>query len=289
MANKTPDISIRGIRQSIPSGYLIGRSKKGDGQPHLIPMTNIKGTPGAPGAPGQGVPTGGTTGQVLTKNSATDYDTGWATPSGGGGGGGANPFWASAPTVPTSSSFTLVKGAGTTAAISDTTRGVLMDVTGAGATDRNALLSAGAPPGGGAWTMTALLVPNFSSRSYMSFGLYVKDGAGKIEAPSLAGNASGRPSTRRLKWTNITTYSSSVDVAQEVPFTPVWVKLQLASSVLTFSMSCDGENFGVLDSFSVSDFVSTITDVGVWFGVNQNYGAGSGNHEYLHVMSFALA
>ena len=88
MANKTPDISIRGIRQTIPSGYLIGRSKQGDGQPHLIPMTSIKGTPGAPGTPGSngvGVPVGGTAGQVLTKNSATDYDTGWATPSGGGG------------------------------------------------------------------------------------------------------------------------------------------------------------------------------------------------------------
>lgn len=37
----------------------------------------------------RGQPVGGTTGQVLTKNSATNYDTGWATPSGGGGGGGA--------------------------------------------------------------------------------------------------------------------------------------------------------------------------------------------------------
>ena len=33
------------------------------------------------------IPTGGTTGQVLTKNSGTDYDAGWATPSGGGGAG----------------------------------------------------------------------------------------------------------------------------------------------------------------------------------------------------------
>jgi hypothetical protein len=30
------------------------------------------------------VPVGGTTGQVLAKNSGADYDTGWATPSGGG-------------------------------------------------------------------------------------------------------------------------------------------------------------------------------------------------------------
>lgn len=32
---------------------------------------------GSPGAPGVGVPTGGTTGQVLAKNSASDYDTVW--------------------------------------------------------------------------------------------------------------------------------------------------------------------------------------------------------------------
>jgi hypothetical protein len=36
------------------------------------------------GVPGFGVPTGGTTGQVLEKSSNADYDTEWATPSGGG-------------------------------------------------------------------------------------------------------------------------------------------------------------------------------------------------------------
>lgn len=35
-----------------------------------------------------GVPGGGTSGQVLTKASGTDYDSDWDTPSGGGGGGG---------------------------------------------------------------------------------------------------------------------------------------------------------------------------------------------------------
>lgn len=36
------------------------------------------GLQGAPGAAGQGVPIGGTTGQILSKNSGTDYDTGWS-------------------------------------------------------------------------------------------------------------------------------------------------------------------------------------------------------------------
>jgi hypothetical protein len=38
-----------------------------------------------PGPAGPGVPTGGTVGQVLTKDSSTDYDTSWQTGGGGGG------------------------------------------------------------------------------------------------------------------------------------------------------------------------------------------------------------
>ena len=40
-----------------------------------------QGPSGSPGATGQGVPAGGTVSQVLTKNTATDYDTAWATPT----------------------------------------------------------------------------------------------------------------------------------------------------------------------------------------------------------------
>lgn len=36
---------------------------------------------------GHGLPSGGTTGQALTKLSDRDYDTGWRTPAGGGGSG----------------------------------------------------------------------------------------------------------------------------------------------------------------------------------------------------------
>lgn len=37
------------------------------------------------GTPGEGVPIGGTTGQVLTKSSNANFDTSWQTPSAGGG------------------------------------------------------------------------------------------------------------------------------------------------------------------------------------------------------------
>ncbi len=45
------------------------------------------GADGVNGANGQGVPVGGTAGQVLEKIDGTDYNTQWTTPSGGGGGG----------------------------------------------------------------------------------------------------------------------------------------------------------------------------------------------------------
>ncbi len=44
-----------------------------------------KGATGAQGDPGEGVPTGGTTGQILAKNSDTNYDTEWIDNTGGSG------------------------------------------------------------------------------------------------------------------------------------------------------------------------------------------------------------
>lgn len=44
--------------------------------------TNIRGATGATGATGAGVPVGGALGQVLSKASATDYDTAWADDAG---------------------------------------------------------------------------------------------------------------------------------------------------------------------------------------------------------------
>jgi hypothetical protein len=58
--------------------------------PPVVQVTaSPDGTPGPPGPPGAGVPAGGTTGQLLAKNSNADRDTLWVpAPAGGGGGGG---------------------------------------------------------------------------------------------------------------------------------------------------------------------------------------------------------
>ncbi len=61
---------------------------RAEGIPGPVGPQGIQGEPGAPGAkgdPGVGVPTGGTAGQVLAKQSENDYDTKWVDQSGGGG------------------------------------------------------------------------------------------------------------------------------------------------------------------------------------------------------------
>ena len=53
------------------------------GTPGVAGIQGPTGPTGSPGTSGQGVPTGGTTGQVLAKVNATDFNTAWVTQSGG--------------------------------------------------------------------------------------------------------------------------------------------------------------------------------------------------------------
>jgi len=66
----------------------------------------IQGETGPTGAAGVGVPVGGTTGQVLAKIDATDYNTNWVDQTGGGGGGGSV-YWKDAVRVATTANITL--------------------------------------------------------------------------------------------------------------------------------------------------------------------------------------
>lgn len=61
-----------------PTGPTGPQGPQGDPGP-----AGSNGTNGTNGTNGVGVPVGGTTNQVLRKKSATDFDTEWATPSGG--------------------------------------------------------------------------------------------------------------------------------------------------------------------------------------------------------------
>jgi len=70
---------------TIVSNVTAGGTIISDVQPGGIVSSNVvtgaQGAPGADGAPGPGVPSGGATGQILTKHSDTSYDTDWETPA----------------------------------------------------------------------------------------------------------------------------------------------------------------------------------------------------------------
>lgn len=55
-------------------------------------LASLKGAPGEKGDPGAGVVPGGTTGQMLTKASDSDFDTMWTDPPAGGGSSGVSSF-----------------------------------------------------------------------------------------------------------------------------------------------------------------------------------------------------
>lgn len=79
----TPNISASATVSNTSGIPSVNVTRTGpDATPNFdFAFSNLK---GETGANGQGVPTGGTTGQVLAKVDGTDYNTEWITPSGGG-------------------------------------------------------------------------------------------------------------------------------------------------------------------------------------------------------------
>lgn len=65
----------------------VSKYKDSDGQWVYLPcLTGIQGEKGEKGNPGEGIPTGGISGQILAKNTNDDYDTHWINlPTTGGG------------------------------------------------------------------------------------------------------------------------------------------------------------------------------------------------------------
>jgi hypothetical protein len=75
----TRSVKVSVVNRSINVNSVGRQGPKGDTGD--TGATGATGPQGPAGANGQGVPTGGTDGQVLTKSSSTDYDTAWETPA----------------------------------------------------------------------------------------------------------------------------------------------------------------------------------------------------------------
>jgi hypothetical protein len=204
------------------------------------------------------VPVGGTSGQVLTKNSATDYDTRWATPSAGGGGGdGYQPgsadrppttpnakddefdgtssvTWTTTPTAPatmnantTRESHLYLKAAGTAATFVGKYQPVpafpfTVTIKNAGSTGR-----ANYHKNGGLLLLPSGAISSTSSAAYIGPGYNAQDGSGHCV----------------FRWTGTVAGSFS---AQSTPLRPlrlggVYVRATFTSATsVTWSYSADG-------------------------------------------------
>lgn len=83
---ETGDVIIVAWRANVAMTYIAyeGRTTGTLGAYIVGGNPGPEGPPGEDGADGEGVPTGGTAGQILTKDSGTDFDTSWQdAPSGG--------------------------------------------------------------------------------------------------------------------------------------------------------------------------------------------------------------
>ena len=142
--------TITGTSQLLSASYALYAKTSGSSIPGPAgPMgpqglTGPQGSAGTPGANGQGVPVGGTTGQVLSKIDGTDYNTQWVTPSGGtslpaqtGNAGkvlttdGTNPSWTNAPILGTLQVSPVTSGGTTNVTVSNlNVRNIMLDYQG---------------------------------------------------------------------------------------------------------------------------------------------------------------
>lgn len=81
--NGSSYVALGATTGNLPTDVAFWQLLAAQGATGATGAAGANGADGADGADGQGVSTGGTTGQVLTKNSNTDFDTGWTNPSPG--------------------------------------------------------------------------------------------------------------------------------------------------------------------------------------------------------------
>lgn len=205
----------------------------------------------------EGVPAGGTTGQVLGKVSDTDYDVNWINQSGGGGGGN---WWFNPPTA---SAFTLLTGDGTNPVLTDDTDVGLMFDLGtpvSGDKFRGAYRTIPSPTSD--WSAEIAFNANYNILNYTGFGFFLQDTTtGRLMTHRLAAETSGlRVDVARLNST--TSYNSNVISQLNPGFAggPVFLRIRQVSNVYYFDYSPDGKSWVNYASEGATSFFGSAAD-----------------------------
>lgn len=231
------------------------------------------GPAGANGADGVGVPAGGTTGQVLAKTSATDYDTEWATPAATGSGvlllesGDSVPGGTAADTIVFAKSGTYVQSydlrslaalpAGWTT--QGTITGQSFDATGLTATFANGAsyrLPGSLLTGGDVGTLEVHIVAQ--STLAAMFGPILHDGTNGAGACFYSSSPVAQLAiTVNSSWQ----YGGSFANAGGTPQADIWFRIRKSGTSFYVSRSTDGTSWTAETTLSTS--VGTATALGI--------------------------
>ncbi|MBY4799889.1 hypothetical protein K6W78_07720 [Burkholderia cepacia] len=199
--------------------------------------------------------------------------TNWFSARGLGSGGGTSKdahgyYLANNPTV---SAFTLAQstslsGNATMSNLSSG-RGFNIVVPCQSAADNNAFAYQ-AVPSGSSWAMTAMLVPMVVPGNASNFSFGVQDSTGKLVLFGFEGYTS---KITYSSWTNINTFSGRTTyMAAPMPIgVPIWFKLTYTSGGnFVFYTSSEGETFVQQFAISVTNFIGTPANCGIWLNHN---------------------
>ncbi|WP_449471633.1 hypothetical protein [Sphingobium chungangianum] len=221
------------------------------------------GDAGAAGSNGQGVPTGGTTGQVLIKVDGTDFNTAWQTPSGGGG--SSQPWYFNPPLA---SQFTLLSGDATNLTIADDTDVGLMVNSGPNTTAGDISRIAYRTLSNKAldWDLVVHAPILMNDANYTKAGFILMDSvSGKL---IICGQNNEYAPFGVIFFNSLTSYGGGLDM-QAFRSQPTFYRASSVGSTLTFYVSHDGKNWLQVGSTGVTDFLDNRADR-IGFGYNIN-------------------
>lgn len=286
-----PNINIRGIRQTIPPGFIIGRPRNASsGPPQLLSLQDLNAigvathntvaaAVAAGAAVGSGAPTGVPKDGSLYFDSTTSPFTGyvgfggsWNKFGGGGGGGGGNAYeitW----TSPTLSNFAQQNFGTSTLATTNSLGGITLSDPGTGGnTNSHRQLLIAVP--GSTWTAIGRICRNVPLVNFIGGGLSVRNStSGKSSLFGASGDDGGILGF--VNFANDTTFNNDGPFSGEEKPSDFWIKIQNDGTNINVFYSKNGSTFVLVQSQAIASTFLAAAPTHVGFGINSNNSAGS--------------
>jgi len=284
------DRVLRNLRQSIPTGIVMGRRSPGDGPAEFIPLSDIQqslldaisDTQGSilyRGATAWAALAPGVSGQALLTQGAG------ANPVWGSAGGGSDPFFS--PPLAADFPTLLTNGVGpiTENEFADVTdQGLAFRATLRNSTPTSILRVKSAPTA--PWTITTRFTFQYPAKKIVLCGFALRDSAdNEMEWFGVfTDSISTAPQLRIYRVTTTTVNSVPLTKNPALLFGHIYLRASLdGAGNLVYSTSSDGHNFEVALSTTLGAFIDAVDQVGFFIA---KFSGGGNNDTYSMMMSY---